>query len=1079
MNRSLARNRKLAKTIAGILFMLLCMLVCAPRAATQTYRGTIHGVVRDASGGVLVGAAVTARNLANGETRSATTVGDGSYLIPELEAGEYEVTAKATGLTPAIERAIVEVGLDTTLDFTVTKVAATGQEVTVTAAAPLVDTQRDVLGEVVDQRMVQELPLNGRDFGKLVALVPGVTVEGSGVAGTEKGFGQFNMNGNRDRSNNYTLDGTDNNDPWFNNSALNQVGISGAPATLLPIDAIQEFNVQSQFPAEYGRNSGSVVNILTKSGTNQLHGSLYDYERNSVFDARNFFNDSSDPKTLFINHQFGGSVGGPIVKDRTFFFFAYEGQRERVGSDFVFQVPTTADINAARAAAIAAMPGINTAPLDAILAKYFPQSTTENLPGVVNDLNNNDNLIVKIDHKISNSNSFAARYAFGNDNQAFPFGSLGGSGDGSRLPSFAQISPTRVQVFSASLLTTIGASRVNELRFGYTRFQNSFTSADANFNLASIGLNMGTGLTGMPEIDFDGAIENLGATAYSVPRARFSQSFQGLDNFTWIHGLHSIKFGGEFRRVAVNAYNDNLERGLIGFSPTNPNDVTLSDTIVDVLTNYYEGNGNCDECFSTGNTGNTQRTTYNNGFALFAQDDYRIRHNLTLNYGLRWEYFGPISEKHGLLYNFGADSGPDATLEPVGSGGLSGAYTKDWLDFGPRIGLAWGPLTHTTVRAGYGIFYDYIPQHLMIANYTTSAGIATNPIGPQAVLPLGFNQYAFNGLACPAPCSSLPPVFSLESSPYSIFITDHDLRTPYVGSWNLNIEQQAGEHMSFQIGYVGSKGTRLTRLYDLNQDGENPNYESIDVFSTSANSTYNAFQVNGRFQNWHRFSGFYGYVFSKSLDGASDGIDFNFATAAFPQNSDDLAAEKGPSTFDTRHRFTAALNYDIPAWSRLPKKLAEGWQWNTIITTQSGRPIPIIDDEYGINGHLRPDVVPGVNPILPNWTPSGGYLNPNAFAEPAGEFGTLGRDQIYGPGFWNIDFSLTKSTRLTEKLTLQLRAEFFNIFNHPQFALPDNIVTPGAENDGVISATPDVAQGNPGLGGGGPRVVQFAARFQF
>lgn len=1069
---------KHAGIVAGIIFLAILFAECGGTASAQSYRGMLRGVVRDSSGAVVVGAAVTAENTANGDTRSAISASDGSYVLPELPAGRYEVTASAKDLRAVVQPSVVEIGLDTLLDFTMSP-SSSEAKLTITAATPLVDTQRDVLGEVVDQRMVQELPLNGRDFGKLVALVPGVTVEGSGVAGTEKGFGQFNINGNRDRSNNYTLDGTDNNDPWFNNSALNQVGISGAPATLLPIDAIQEFNVESQFPAEYGRNSGSVVNILTKSGTNHLHGSAYDYERNSAFDSRNFFNISSDPKTLFINHQFGGSLGGPIVSDRTFFFGAYEGQRERVGSDFVFQVPTTADIDAARTAAVAAMPGINTAPLDAILAKYFPQSTTETLPGVVNDLNNNDNFIVKIDHKISSANSFAARYAFGNDNQEFPFGSLGGSGDGSRLAPFAQISPTRVQVFSASLLTLLGASRVNELRFGYSRFQNSFTSADASFNLASIGLNTGTGLTGMPEIDFDGAIENLGATAYSIPRARFSQSFQALDNFTWIHGMHSIKFGGEYRRVAVNAYNDNLERGLIGFAPTNPNDATLSETIVDVLTNYYEGNGNCDECFSTGNTGNTQRTTYNNGFALFLQDDYHIRPNLTLNYGLRWEYFGPISEKHGLLYNFGADSGPDAMLEHVGSGGLSGAYTKDWTGFQPRIGVAWTPLTHTTVRAAYGIYDDYIPQHLMIANYTTSAGIATNPAGPQPVLPLEFNQDAFSGLACPSPCATLPPVFSLAPAPYSIFITDHILRTPYVGSWNLNAEDQAGEHMAFQIGYVGSKGTHLTRLYDLNQDGTNSNYESIDVFSTGAGSTYNALQLNGRFQNWHRFSGFYGYVYSKSLDGASDGIDFNFATAAFPQNSDDLRAEKGPSTFDTRHRFTAAVNYDIPTWSAAPKKLAEGWQWNTIVTTQSGRPIPIIDDEYGINGHLRPDVVPGVNPILPNWTPSGGYLNPAAFAEPAGEFGTLGRDQIFGPGFWNIDFSLTKSTHLTEMLTLQLRAEFFNVFNHPQFALPNNVVTPGAENDGVISATPDVAQGNPGLGGGGPRVLQFAARFEF
>jgi len=1072
------RTRKLEVTMVQrsllkLLSALFVLAVCAAGAGAQTYRGSIHGVVKDSAGGVLIGATVTARNVANGESRSTTTADDGGYVIPELAAGEYDVTANAKDLEPLIERAVVEVGLDTSLDFSLLKVGARSEHVTVTAAAPLVDTERDVLGEVVDNRMVEELPLNGRDFGKLVALVPGVTVEGSGVAGTEKGFGQFNINGNRDRSNNYTLDGTDNNDPWFNNSALNQVGISGAPATLLPIDAIQEFNVQSQFPAEYGRNSGSVVNILTKSGTNQFHGTAYEYNRDSYFDARNFFNVTPDPQTLFINNQFGGSIGGPIIKDRTFFFGAYEGQRERVGSDFVFQVPTQTEIASARSAALLIDPAINTAPLDAIL-NLFPQSTTNELPGVVNDLNNNDNMIVKVDHKFTNNESFAARYAFGNDNQRFPFGSLGGQGSGSRLAPFAQISPTRVNVLSASLLSTLGPSHLNELRFGYSRFSNSFTSADAKANITIPGLDFGTNHTGLPEIDFGGAIENIGATAFSVPRARTSQSYQILDNFTWIRGVHTFKFGGEYRRVAVDAFNDNLERGLIGFSTSN-NDTTLDQTIIDVLTNYYLGNAECDFCFTTANTGNTQRTTYNNGFAFFAQDDYRLRSNLTLNLGLRWEYFGPISEKNGLLYNFGADRGPNAQLEHVGSGGLSSAYNRDLNNFGPRVGVAWSPWQYTTVRAGYGLYYDYIPQHLMIANFTTSAGIATNPVGSVPVLSMNFNQDAFTG-ATPGPVFTANPV---GTPGFSIFVTDHNLRTPYVNSWNLNIEQQAGEHASFQIGYVGSKGTRLTRLYDINQDGTNAIYGEIDDFSTSANSTYHALQLNGRLRNFHGFSGFYGYVFSKSLDGASDGIDFNFATAAFPQNSDNLAAEKGPSTFDTKHRFTGALNYSVPVWGGLPKRLAEGWALNTIFTIQSGRPIPIIDDNFGINGHLRPDVVPGVNPVLPHWNPATGYLNPAAFAEPVGEFGTLGRNQIYGPGYWNADFSVTKDTKITETFGVQFRAEFFNIFNHPNFALPDNFVTPGFGPDGVISATPDVAQGNPGLGGGGPRVIQFAVRLTF
>jgi hypothetical protein len=297
------------------------------------------------------------------------------------------------------------------------------------------------------------LPLNGRDFGKLVALTPGVTVEGSGVAGTEKGFGQFNIDGNRDRSNNYNLDGTDNNDPFFNNSALNQVGITGAPATLLPLDAIQEFNIQSQFGAEYGRNSGSVVNIVTRSGSNELHGSLYEYNRNSFFDARNYFNTkfqsdgTPNPQSRFNNNNFGGSLGGPMLKDKLFFFFAYEGQRERVGSDFALAVPSAAEIAEAETVAVttpvpgAAVPSINPALIKII--NLFPTSDSNSLAYSVRDKNDGDNLIGKVDYRINQNNSLSARYAFGQSDQAFPLGSLGGYGSGSRLANFEQISPTR------------------------------------------------------------------------------------------------------------------------------------------------------------------------------------------------------------------------------------------------------------------------------------------------------------------------------------------------------------------------------------------------------------------------------------------------------------------------------------------------------------------------------------------------------------------------------------------------------------------------------------------------------------
>ena len=1087
-----------------VLMLALALGIGAGSLAAQSFRGAIRGEITDAHGLHVANAKVVARNLGTSESREINGDAEGSYRFIELPAGQYEVSAFASGFEEVrVSQVRVEVGIETVVNITLSHVKEHVEQVEVTENVPLLETSSTTLSQLVDRTMVQELPLNGRDFGKLVALTPGVTVEGSGVAGTEKGFGQFNINGNRDRSNNYNLDGTDNNDPFFNNSALNQVGITGAPATLLPLDAIQEFNLQSQFDAEYGRNSGSVVNLVTRSGSNQLHGSAYWYNRNSFFDARNYFNTkfqqdgSPNPQSRFNNNNFGGSLGGPVVKDRLFFFFAYEGQRERVGSDFNLTVPSQSQLQQAQQIATDnpyyTVATVNPALIQ--ITNLFPTSDSNSLAYSVRDKNDNNNLIAKGDYRLNDNNSISARYAFGQSDQIFPLGSLGGFGSGSRLQNFTQISPTRVQVVSVNWLTTFSASKINEVRFGYSRFRTSFNSSDATpgnpyyIDPTALGLDMGTGHVGLPEIDFNGDLENLGATAYSVPRGRLSETFQVLDNFTYIRGRHAWKFGGEYHRYDVQSFNDNLERGLLDVNTCwfidDNNCPTLSDDpIVNELANFYIGN-----VFALNNIGNTNRFTFNNNFGFFAQDEIRVRPNLTITAGLRWEYISPLSEKHNLLSNFDASG----NLVQVGSPTLPLVYHRDLNNFAPRLGVSWSPLRNTVVRAAYGFYYDYTPQNNLIANYTNSAGIATNPVdslsgSPYFVGAQDFNFEAWNG-------NGTGPVFTPTVFPQSIFVTDPGLRTPYVQNWNLNIQRQLAGSLAFELGYVGSKGTRLTRLYDANQGRDfainnpaYPQYSAVDVFSGGANSTYNGLQATVRFQQFHGFTGFSTYTFAKSLDGASDGINFNFANAAFPQDSTNLAAEKGPSTFDTRHRWTTAINYDVPTWEKIPHVLGAGWQFNSIITVQSGRPINVITDAGGVNFNYtqRPDLVPGANPILSNWTPSTGYLNPNAFAYPAvtatdpfGYFGTLGRDQIYGPGFWNIDLSTTKNFQLRERLVLQFRAEFFNIFNHPNFALPNNVVSPGSSTAGEITQTPDVAQGNPGLGGGGPRVMQFGLRLQF
>ena len=1095
MSRHQARFADTPATFASLIALLVLLLMPCVLLA-QSYRGSIRGHVVDPSGNVMAGAKVTARNNATGISRETLTRVDGGYVLAELPAGRYVVMAQAANLNPVAQNVTVSVGLDTTADFDLTQVERRQEQITVTEETPLVDSTRDVLGEVVSQQLVTDLPLNGRDFGKLVALVPGATVEPSGVAAIQSGFGQFSINGSRDRSNNYALDGTDNNDPFFNNSAFNQTGIGGAPASVLPIDAIQEFNLQSQFGAEYGRNSGSVVNIITRSGTNHFHGSAFEFLRNDALDSRNFFNREPAQKSAFRNNQFGASLGGPIIEDRTFFFGAYEGQRERVTSDFSLLVPTPTQI--AEAQQLVAGNGMTPSQALTNMLGLFPVSTTGTAPGSVEDKNDVDSFIAKIDHQVTSNESITGRYAFARSQQVFPLGGLG-FGAGSRLPQFAQSSPTRVQLVSASLLSTLGYGKINEVRFGYSRYRTSFSSLDADFDPASLGTPTstfipGTGKLGLPEIDFGGVFENLGASGFSIPRGRTSQSFQILDNFTWNKGRHTFKFGGEYRRAQIDSFNDNLERGLFSFSPADPTGLTLcpaapgcDDPGALTLVSFYQG-----DTFPSANAGNTRRNTFNNGLSFFAQDDFRLRSGFTLNFGLRWEYFGPLGESHNLLSNLGSDG----NLTLVGTDGLDGVYKRDLNNLGPRVGFAWNALPKTVVRGGYGVYFDYVPQDLLIANFTNSAGLATNPIGPQAVVSLGnnYDPTAFNGTNPGAPIFTAPaPPFPAPGA--DIVFTPRNLVTPYVQNWNLNIQQNLAESVALQLGYVGSKGTKLVRLRDANQpdvngDRPNPNYGFMDEFATISASTYHALQATLRTRDWHGLSGFTGYTWSKSLDDASDGIDFNFATVALPQDSNNLRAEHGPSNFDTRHRFTAAFTYSLPNF-RGPRRLTQGWQINTIVTAQSGRPVPIVnsDDTSGTsfptpsNFHQRPDVVPGINPINSNWESAPdtiGYLNANAFADPAvGTFGNLGRNEVFGPHFWNVDFAVSKNTQLFERANLQLRAEFFNIFNHPNFALPNFFVVPGFGPAGLITQTPDQAQTNPGLGGGGPRVIQIAAKFTF
>ena len=508
-----------------------------------------------------------------------------------------------------------------------------------------VETTTNTLGGTITTKAAADLPINGRDFTKFLVMVPGATGDPSGATDSPGSFGLFSANGNRGRANNYLLDGTDMNDGYRNLPAINEAGVFGTPATILPIEAISEAAILSNFEAEYGRNSGAIVNIVTKSGTNDFHGSLFEFFRNNKLDARNFFNPKPNPQTQFRNNQFGGALGGPIKRNQTFFYFAYEGQRERVGLNSTARVPDPREIAALGGPTnpvIARLLARNPWPAPNRPLPLFDNSGEPNLFVTTPASNDVDSLIAKIDHSFNKDNQLTGRYFFGTSDQSFPLAILAGN----ILPGFNTTTPTTVHLVSISYLKILSPTKVNELRFGFNRFDEGFFPEDNDFDPRSIGLN--TGITseqdfGLPQIRIqdDLGIANIGATL-SVPRARVDSNFHIIDNFSWKLTQHDVKFGYEFRRTTVDQFFDAGYRGRLDFG-----------SLEDFLSGTLSG--------GRAARGNSNRYTFQNSHAGYLQDTFRWSPELTLNLGLRWDYFGVIDEKNDLLSNFRSCRGPRAS----------------------------------------------------------------------------------------------------------------------------------------------------------------------------------------------------------------------------------------------------------------------------------------------------------------------------------------------------------------------------------------------------------------------------------
>jgi hypothetical protein len=1110
MNRSIRMSR-------GLMIAFVAILVCAAvsiNTDAQTFRGIILGTVTDSSGSAISGALVQVKNTGTGLTRTVTTGDDGSYTAPELPIGVYSVTVEKDGFKTGLVTGIqVEVGSERRADVAL-QPGEIAQKVEVTGdVLPQVESTNNVLGGIIESKVVTNLPVNGRDYQKLILLVPGVTSSPDAITDSPGSFGTFSVNGARGRANNYLLDGTDMNDGYRNDPAINEGGVFGTPATILPVESIAELRVASNFEAEYGRSAGAAVNIVTKSGSNSWHGSALEFFRNTDLNARNYFNTVDQPQQPFHNNQFGGSLGGPIKKDKTFFFLNYEGTRETGKEASPACVPTAADISA-NAPTPDDTSSINPVIQNLLALNPWPAATNSNdcyLNGgdtnaaLATPISNRvDSAIVKIDHNINKDNLLTGRYYIGDSLQSFPLALVGGG----LLPNYNTVTPTRVQLVSLSYVSVMSPSLINESRLGWNRFAEGFFPQDRNFDPSTIGL---VTIPNLPRQDFGLPVINVGSDTGSSlaqlgadkgdPRARVDTNWHYIDNMSFKYGPNDIKFGYEYRRTSVSQIFDRRFRGVLNF-----------DTLGDFLA------GNPDSDSSVMFAGNTNRNTVQNSHSLYIQDSSRITRRFTLNLGLRYDYNGIVAEKHGFFTNIDPTTG--FAFRPPGH-----LYAPDYNNWAPRVSFAWDVTgrSKTVLRGGYGIYYDALSHDLLMGHLPFGSSFAP---GPAYGAFDGIEQLStFGGTIQPGQA-----IFTSGNGLADGFGIDPNIRTPYMQNYNLNLQQELGHHAVFQIGYVGSNGHKLYRFRDINQPTPEAinqadldcdcitslrnfqNFNSLFYIywqESSGNSSYNSLQSSLRINDWHGVTSIFNYTWSHSIDDSSDGEDY-VPNAAQPNDSTFEFTNRGNSNFDVRHRFTWNFIYQFPNRHGNWERLTNGWGLNGILTVQSGQPFHIIldSDDFDGSGQFfsKPDVV---GPIVYNRKDPTHFLDLSSFMVPctpvAGgfdgfadgctpgtrHFGNLGRNSLIGPNFRQFDFSIFKNTKITERLSLELRVEAYNLLNHPNFANPllPNFLVEGDANGFAanghtqgflpIGVTGDVGIGYPILGSGGPRSIQLAAKFTF
>jgi hypothetical protein len=949
------------------------------QAQAQTATGRILGNISDPSGAVVKGATVTVTDAARGTSRTLTTDEAGAYLAPDLAASTYNVKVEAPGFKTVERKGIVlEVATDVKIDVSLPP-GQTTEVVEVTGEIPLVDTTNDILGGTLSNEQINDMPLNGRDFLNLVVLQPGIQRYPGG------GHYSVTSNGVRPEDNNFIIDGYDSNDPYGAQSVINGVGVQGSPATILPIDAIQEFNVQENPEAEFGWKPGAIVNVGLKSGTNGLHGTVYDFERNSAIDARNYFNNSGPQKPVRLQ-QFGATVGGPIIKDKLFFFGGWEAIHDLVGNTFTVPSPATVSLPTVSgscvntgigdctnsipdATADLAAVGIPVNPISANLVKLFPANTAGPTASVPNsqinigfpNTNNGNNGLAKIDFHLNQRNTISGEYFIGGSTQF--------EEDQAVLqPEWESEAITRSQVFGASWIFTPGTSWVNQAKFSYTRQKQLITTADSSVNPLTYGID--TGVTnprdfGMPVITV-GPFYPLGGNPGWPSLQNPALNYSFADNVSYIHGNHAFKWGGEVRRGSIHNIKDRYGRTRITFNPDGGNANFANET---ALENFLAGNPHKGRIA----VGDTERNVSMWSYGGYFQDDVRVTPRFTMNAGVRYELTTVMKESNNLLGNFD----PTVGLVQVGKQ-VSAPYNGDHNNFAPRLGFAWDIFGagKTILRGGGGVMYELFPFNAFIGYFgvdnAATPGISVIPTGAQGVVPGGGSIVA-GTVDLPASqmnYTGTGPVFSTTGlncdpntggTPCSILGVNRNLRTPYVTSWNLNVQQVINGTTTLQIGYVGNHGTKLLSVYDINQvnpqspaeanppigcghceqagrpyNTQFPFLAVINQLGNGYESNYDGLQVNLTQKTRSGFSYVLGYTWSHTLDQSSANRDPQ------PQNSLNPASEYGNSDMDIRHRFTFTATYAIPG-KKTRSQLLNGWQVNSILTLQTGQPWGAID----------------------------------------------------------------------------------------------------------------------------------------